>query len=934
MSATGKLVQRELELERIDAVFASARDGRGSALLFEGPAGIGKTALLDAARRTAQDGGMLVLAGRGTELESGYALGVVRQCLLPVVRAQGQSGRERLLQGAAALAAPVVLDGVHEDEATTPFGMLHGLYWLLANVTAQRPALLAIDDAQWADEPSLRFLAFLVRRAESLPVAVIVASRVQEDEGDQSPLLQARSDPATDVLHPRPLGEDGVAALLAAQNPDVAEAFARACHRATGGNPFLLDQLVTTLRAEGVPFTAAAAEHVPQITPPEVARRVRTLLAGLDPPAAALARAVAVLGDNATLAEAATLAGVEPDVARAAAHALARAALLEDDLPPRFRHPLLRAAVTRSTSHDERHAAHRRAAELLARGGALPERQALHLLEVDPARSTHVVATLRTAARRARDRGAPEPATTMLRRAMEEPPPREQRWEILMELAEAEHAAGHSRAAIHHAAEAHDLARDAVARTRVLDRWGTLVGPDLDAMAALAPLVERAVDELGDGERELMMRLRAQTLTAMLPDPDADPARLAARVAEVEDLPGDTAGEATVLGILVFHRVRDGTALEVGGLAERAARQAGALMAEGADAKAFSATVHGLRWADRLELAERLLLDAISLARRQGSAPAFAFGSAVLAEVRRRRGMLHEAEADARTAIAAAEGWVGAMATGALSACLLERGHVTEAWKVLVAAGLSEPLGPSPPETDILLGRMRVRAAAGEPVAALADWHDARGRPVRGGPIASWIENYVVAADALRGGGDVLSARTLGAEALDAAQHWGTPGAVGEALRGVARVGEGTSAVETLREAVINLERSPARLVHAHALVDLGAALRRRGDRRDSRIPLREGLALAEACSADGLVDTARHELAASGVRVDRQTPGGAGLLTASERRIADLADAGASNAEIAQSLFVTVKTIEFHLTHTYRKLGIAKRSELAGALR
>lgn len=933
MSA-GVLLQREAELSRLDAALAAAREGHGRALLVEGPAGIGKTALLEAARRRAEDGGMLVLGGRGTELERRYALGVVRQCLLPVVQAEEPSGRERLLEGAAALAAPVVLEGAGTDEPTTPFGVLHGLYWLVANVTAQRAAVFAIDDAQWADEASLRFLAFLVRRVASLPVAVLAASRVEEDGGSPGPLWQARTDPAMEVLEPLPLDQQGVTGFLSAGTPDVEEAFARACHRATGGNPFLLGQLVAALRSQQVPFTATAAERVFDVTPTEVARRVRMLLARLDPAAAALARAVAILGDQATLAEAAALAGLEADEARATSSALAAARLFEDELPPRFLHPLLRGAVTASMSATEREVAHRRAADLLAELGENAERRALHLLAAEPTRSTEAVVTLRAAARRARDRGAPELAAALLTRALAEPPPIQQRHDVLLELAEAEHAAGRTEAACDHSADAYDLAPDAGARARALMLWGKVLGPDLSAMASLAPLVERALVEVGDEEPELGLHLRAEALSAMLPDPGSDTDRLAAVASEVARLQGHTVGEARVLGIHVFQRTREGTAEEIGDLAERAARQARALMAAGADTIEFSGVVLGLRWADRLDLAERLLLDAIALAQRQGSAPAFAFASMNLSEVRRRRGMLREAEADARAGIAAGEGWSAKMPAGALAACLLDQGRIAEAWKALVAGGMTGPIGPAPPLTELLMVRMRVRAAAGEREAALADWHDALGRAVQGAPAASWIENHLSAADVLRARGEAPTARRVAGDALDAARHWGTPGAIGEALRGVARIDDDADTVELLREAVRLLERSPARLVHAQALVDLGAASRRRGDRRRSRIPLREGLVLADACGAGGLAERARHELAASGVRVSRHVPGGAAVLTASERRIADLAAAGASNAEIAQSLFVTVKTVEFHLTNSYRKLGVTKRTELGRALR
>src|SRR5262249_47296747 len=139
--------------------------------------------------------------------------------------------------------------------------------------------------------------------------------------------------------------------------------------------------------------------------------------------------------------------------------------------------------------------------------------------------------------------------------------------------------------------------------------------------------------------------------------------------------------------------------------------------------------------------------------------------------------------------------------------------------------------------------------------------------------------------------------------------------------------------VEVLREAVEQFARSPARYHEARARVRLGAALRRLGHRVQSREPLREGFELAEHCGAGGLVDTARAELAASGIRLRRPAATGADALTPSERRIADMATGGLSNPEIAQELFLTVKTVEMHLTHAYRKLGIRRRTELAEAL-
>jgi predicted ATPase len=252
------LVERQVELAAIGARLERARAGTGGVLLLEGPAGIGKTSLLAEARQAAEAGGMTVLHGTATEFEQGFAFGVVRQCLTPAVRRERD--RRRLLTGAARLAGPVLLDHA-ADAGATPFGALTGLYWLLATLADERPALLAVDDAHWADEPSLRFLGHLARRIDSIAVAMIVASRTETDfAAAPAALAEVRHHVRArrDRLEPRPLTTGGVARLAeGVQGASVDEDFASACRRATGGNPFLLDELLGALRDRGVPFTAA-----------------------------------------------------------------------------------------------------------------------------------------------------------------------------------------------------------------------------------------------------------------------------------------------------------------------------------------------------------------------------------------------------------------------------------------------------------------------------------------------------------------------------------------------------------------------------------------------------------------------------------------------------------------------------------------------------
>jgi DNA-binding CsgD family transcriptional regulator len=302
------------------------------------------------------------------------------------------------------------------------------------------------------------------------------------------------------------------------------------------------------------------------------------------------------------------------------------------------------------------------------------------------------------------------------------------------------------------------------------------------------------------------------------------------------------------------------------------------------------------------------------------------------AAVLNRAGDTAGAEADARAALAASPREVVLLpAVAQLVESLVEQGRLDEAAALLEGHGLTDALPDFRHGTVLLFSRAMLRAEQGDARGALADLREARRRLDRTGRRnVVGLDGRVRAALLLRALGAREEAEQEAGLALAAARAWGTPGAVGLALRAVAIVQD---ELELLREAAESLAASPVRLEHARVLVDLGAMLRRRGHRVESRGPLREGLALADACGAVALRERARQELAASGVRVRREAVRGAAALTPSERRIAEQAAAGASNPEIAQALFVTVKTVEMHLSNAYRKLGIAGRRELARAL-
>lgn len=207
----------------------------------------------------------------------------------------------------------------------------------------RRPLLLTIDDAHWLDRPTLSFLLYLAQRVEDLPVALIVALRRSEPGAPEDLLLPLVTHPGAEALQLQPLSDGAAAEVVRSRLPGAEPAFCAACAEVSGGNPFLLSELVLTLEAEGVEPVATSAARVGRVAPDSVLRSTLGRLARVPGPAAALARAVAVLGDDAQLRHAARLAGIDLDESASAADALAAAEILRPDEPLAFVHPLIRA---------------------------------------------------------------------------------------------------------------------------------------------------------------------------------------------------------------------------------------------------------------------------------------------------------------------------------------------------------------------------------------------------------------------------------------------------------------------------------------------------------------------------------------------------------------------------------------------------------------
>ena len=436
----GPLLERAGELAAIAARVEAARGGAGGLLLIEGVAGIGKTRLLRAGCERAAAADMAVLTARGGELERGWPYGVMRGLFESLVAGARPADRDVLLAGAAALAAPVLgiapRGGAPASDGGA-FGVVHGLYWLTVNLTDRAPLLLAIDDAHWADQASMRFALHLLRRLEALPVLLVVAARPDEPGVDHTHLEVLRADPLTTTLHPAALTEPAAAAVVRAALPLADPGLCRACHAATGGNPLLLRMLSRALRDDGADPTISAGQRIAELAPQVVAATLRPRLRRLPEDVTRFAGAVAVLGDHVQLRHAAALAALEIGPATRATDTLATAGILAPGRPIEFIHPTVRRAIYDELPTAERHRAHRLAAELLDAEHAPADQVAAHLVVTERLGDGWVVQVLRAAARQALTRGAVEEATRYLRRALDEPPAPRARAEVLFELGSA-----------------------------------------------------------------------------------------------------------------------------------------------------------------------------------------------------------------------------------------------------------------------------------------------------------------------------------------------------------------------------------------------------------------------------------------------------------------------------------------------------------------
>lgn len=932
-------LERESELGVAEEFLDGVCRGEGGIAVLEGPPGIGKTALLGEVGASAGGRGVDVLTARASQLDQGFSFGVMRQLLERRLREAPKREREALLAGAAedALTALGIAGEAGQDEGDAGMRALNGLYWLAANLAGRGPLLLCLDDAHWADRSSLRWLLYVAPRIAELPLGVAIATRPSEPGAEQDLLDGLAQDDSTTVVGLRPLPPAAVGVLVDAGLPGAtAPEFEAACHHSTGGNPLLVRELLRELSAEGAAPSAERAALLEGFGVDAVARNVRRRLRALGPEAGEVARAVAVVGDGATVAEVAALCEIDEAAVREAAVGLAATDLLQVDPPLAFVHPLVRAAVYEEMAAVQREQMHRRVADL-RRGSANPEGVAIHLLQVEPRSDPSVIETLRAAAADAVGQGAPDAAVIFLRRALAEPPAAgEARAAVLVELGFAEIKAwmngfdDHLQAAIAETDDAEAAAEIAIGLGAALLYLGE-VHPAFEVL-------ERALTTI-DESSPLRPRLEAELLVLGHGYPPLRPRVETIAERRLDQLAQGEPVDALLQGALSPWLLEQGDPEECTRVAEAAI----------ADERLFSAPMDSgvvpivgymLLGAGRVARADAVFAAAIAASRPRGELPMLSATSAFRSETLFRKGELVAAEAEASFAWdhaigdAAGSGRAGPMVwvygTGLFVNVLVARGKLEQA-----ESCLDRLPATLPPRTEMLLpARAELRLAQGRTVEAVADLR-ATGELLGEQffkPVQNWRARLAVV---LASSGEHEEARELAAAELAQARRWGVPLATGVALTAAGVVAGDEEGIGLLEEAVATLAPTDGRLDHALALIELGALQRRLGSRVAAREPLRVGLDLATRCGAIVHADRAHAELVAAGARPrrDRRFLSGPESLTAGELRVATLAAEGLTDRAIAERLFVTQAAVQFHLRNTFRKLDIRARGDLAAIL-
>ncbi|MEU3514410.1 LuxR C-terminal-related transcriptional regulator [Streptomyces sp. NPDC006654] len=886
------------------------RTGSGRLVLLRGATGTGRTTVLEAAAAQATTLGLRTLRARCSPADTPISFATVLQLLGPVPEF-----------------ADLAVDG---DERSTAAG----LWRLLRAYADASPLLVSVDDVHLADAPSHRWLVEAARHIDRLPILLVVSERSQYDLDPPTPGFAHTLPPALVRTHTlAPLTPAAAAARVRDRFPDAPRSWVDDCVHAAAGSPLLLRALLDdldTARHPEVPETTAA------LYPGAYPAAVRWWLDSAGPATTEVARALAVLEedpgtglpgtglpDNEVTPLLAELADADPTRVAGWLTAMTNFGLLTlgPDGRPHYPHPLLRDAVLAGVPATRRRTAHRAVAEAMLRQDAPAEAVARRLLSTGPVGAPWVPPLLQDAAAVALYEDRAEDAVGYLRRALEEPLTDHHRQRLLTELGSLEYAAPRSSAAIPRLAEAVRL--PATPQNRV--RAAVALGTALTGRGRTRKAVEllRSVDGELTGRPDLTRTLH--TASVLLSDQDQEVRQeLYRRLSETADRSPELVGTAG-RALLVRHSASAGLTS-----AREAMRELRTLLAAPADplTEPFlvgtAATV--AQWADELDEAERLVDRGLAGQRPDLLHP------------------MHQALINCRTDIAAAradftrpavvpESLAPTNAHAHLLVALVETGRTARAEELVAGLDLRDA-ADSWELNRFLYARGVVRAAAGDPAAALLDFLECGRRQAAREVVSPVVTPWRTAAAECRLAlGRPLESIALAEEELRLARVWDTPRTVGRALRVLGTATGGRRGLELTEEAVRLLrDAGPAGTEPALALLALGRQLAAAGEAARARDCLREAAGLAERLGAVRLVELAEGSLREGGARSPRRRTGAASL-TGSERRIAELAAEGRTNVEIAALLHLARRTVETHLTHTYRKLGIRRRADLRPAL-
>src|SRR3954468_5286631 len=920
------LLERAAELGVLGDALASATSGRGAVIVLEAAAGLGKTALIDHTERRAGGAGSDVRRAAPGPFERHFPYGVIRTLLETPLRAASEHERERMLQGAAGDAGRLLLgERVPDGDETTM--VAHSIFWLCSALAATRPLVLVVDDAQWSDRASLEVLAYLARRIEQLPILIAVATRGDDPDAPSDLLSLLGGARAATVLRPQPLTLWGAVALVRRHAPDTSLRVCPDCGQPVGGSPWLLDELGRQIAAYGAaPLGTGAQSPVTA-----VARdMVRLRLAALTPSARAVAAALAILGHGAPPQVVAALAGLVIGELAPARDSLRSAGLMAAGRA-RFAHDLIATAIVDDLAGTERERLHREAARLLADSGASIASVAGHLLECDPHGDAEVTALLVRAAADAAERNAPRAAAAYLDRALRERADGDDRGGMLAKLAAAAFDAElpDARRRLHDSlSEPHDRERRIDVLTRLAALQGFSGGDE-----KLAGALEHATAREGDPAARAALDVAA--LDAFVAHAD----RHAERAATIDKLGAVALPDPALVRAVSAHRAWAATEL-----GSAPAEACAALALEALDGDVL---LHAAGRRSAYHLAVRTLILTDQHARARGAIDALLDEAATrrsrrlrasaawyAAELALRTGDVLVAEREARAALELAGDDLRAISGGALEVlirALAERGAFEEAQALLSERGLDG----DDVEVGIRDARARLYLAMGDYERAFAEAGEAglqRERQGRSNPaITRWRSTAALALAHL---GRRDEAAVLAEEDVVRAERFGAPVPLVAALhaRAVAEADDDTR-LALCRRALGVAGGVTAVLDTVRVRLELGATLSRQGARVAARDQLRPALAEADAVGAVLLAARARRELVATGLRPRQAAIEGAAALTPRQRQICALSSAGKGNREIAQALFLSIKTVETHLAAGYRKLGISSRDDLATAL-